>query len=273
MPPTPPVLPYRTDEEDLQRLLAGLARGRSLDQIRSQGFSPKSFDGVLTTAQALALIADKEGSLTEAGRSYTLIKPEYRSGFISAALRSFPPFALALSSALQDGPKPTPLDWLVTWWAAHGYGSSESNRSEAAPVFAKLVEAAGLGRYVQGRKGHPSRIEWLIDALPPPSPEPAAAGSSAPRQPSTLPTARAPARATGSDPSAEGRGATAPTVAGSAAAAPVAAVTASPDGEVGATTVSWLLAPGKEVLLRFPVTLTAAERERVLRLAELLLQS
>jgi hypothetical protein len=262
------ILPYRTDEADLRRLLEARARGRTLDQIRTLGFSPKSFDGVVATATALGLIHDRTAELTPEGRSFAVATDAERAEILARQLRIYPPYSLALDAILlHDGPAPTPLGWLETWWAAHRFGGSESNRAEAAPVFAKLVDAAGLGRYVQGRKGHPSRIEWTADAatlLPVPgsaAPRPADgdAARAATPQPDPVPAPPPPLSPTpvraesGSEEVVHTRSATG------------AASTAA------STELRWHLGPGREVVLRLPAELSTSERDRLRRLLLLLL--
>jgi hypothetical protein len=260
MAPTRNVLPYRTDEADLHRLVAARARGRTLDQVRTLGFSAKSFDGVVTTAQCLSLVSDKNGELTQYGRTYALCSAADRPEKLAHLIRSYLPFSLALDAALlHGGPQPTPLEWLETWWAAHGFGSSESNRAEAAPVFAKLVEFAGLGRYIQGRKGHPSRIEWAADAAPSPA---TSVGAPAAEELEGVEPSRIQASAPpGEMPLRDQR-----------LAAPVLHDSGAEAGhEAGPTALRWTLGPGREVVLHLPAALSRAERERVLRLVELLL--
>jgi hypothetical protein len=254
------VLPYRTDEADLHRLVAARARGRTLDQVRTLGFSAKSFDGVVTTAQCLSLIADKDGTLTQYGRTYALCSTAERPETLALLIRSYLPFSLALDAALlHGGPQPTPLEWLETWWSAHGFGSSESNRSEAAPVFAKLVEFAGLGRYIQGRKGHPSRIEWAADAA---SSSATPVDASAAEETEGVESSLLPAPPPAGEMPLRERLLAAPARDDSGAAA---------GHEPGTTALRWTLAPGREVVLHLPAALSPAERERVLRLVELLL--
>lgn len=155
------LLPYRTDPDDLARWIEARARGRSTDQIRALGFSAKAFEGTVATADALGFLHSQSGELTEAGRRFALSSSEERVRLIREAVLAYEPYALLLEAVLLgDAPAVTDTAWIETWWASHGYGSSESNRSEAGTVFSRLIEEAGFGSYIQGRRGHPSRIEW-----------------------------------------------------------------------------------------------------------------
>jgi hypothetical protein len=155
------VLPYRTDPDDMARWIEARARGRSVEQIRALGFSAKAFEGTVATADALGFVNSQNGELTETGRRFALSGPEERNRLIRDSMLDYEPYALLLEAVLLgDAPTVTDTAWIETWWASHGYGTSESNRSEAGTVFSRLVEAAGFGIYIQGRRGHPSRIEW-----------------------------------------------------------------------------------------------------------------
>lgn len=241
------VLPYRTDADDLHRLLTALARGRTPPQARMLGFSPKGFEGTVTAARALGLISDNSDAPTELGRRYVLAEGAQRVVVLREVLQGYAPYALLLE-AVATGVRTaaTPLDWVQTWWATHGFGSSESNRVEAAPVLARLVESAGLGRYVQGRKGHVSRIEWAADAGRLVA---ATAG----------PAGAPPAPRTGGPPATG-------SLSDASAPSPVA-----PEGEEPTTELRWELAPGRAVQLRLPGRLTPGERRRLRELFELLL--
>jgi hypothetical protein len=247
------VLPYRTDPDDLHRFLVARTRGRPLSQVRTQNFAPKNFEGTLAAVDALALVEDKAGDLSALGRRYAVSNPAERAGLLREILGSFPPYALLLEAILAgDTREPTPLEWIETWWASHRFGSSESNRAEATPVFAKLVEAAGLGTYIQGRKGHVSRIEWTADAtarLHTPSAEP-----------EPLEEVGRPALALS------------PTTSVVTSAADSHADREPERFRPRENLLTWQLSPGREVTLRLPADVTEAERTRLLRLFELLLQ-
>jgi hypothetical protein len=250
----PPTLPYRTDADDLRRFVAARARGRTPGQIRALGFSAKSFEGTAHAAEALALVEDRNGDLSALGRRLALADETQPAEVLRDVVLRYPPFALLAENVLTGaGPSPTPLEWIQTWWATHGFGSSESNRAEAAPVFARLLEAAGFGSFVQGRKGHPSRIEWA----------PAAASLLGLAHPAAAPEADRP-------------NAIAPPRAAEAEPSPPPAAPPPPAGPSrdvpSANEVNWRLAPGRRVLISVPADLTTAEKQKILRLLQLLLE-
>jgi hypothetical protein len=262
-------LPYRVAVDDLRRYVGDLARGRSADQIRSAGFSTKSFEGAATAIESLGLASDRSGALTEMGRRLALADEGDTAAVVQAVIEAFPPYATLLE-AVGGGaaPRPTPLAWVETWWATHGYGSSESNRTEAAPVFAKLVEAAGLGRFVQGRKGRASRIEWGGEAAA------SARSVTAPSRRSRSGPERVGGEA-GPEPRgahvSNGGGSPTPAMDG-AARTSVSTPAAEPPGPApGESVLAWHLAAGRRVVLRVPADLSAAERARLRSLFEVLL--
>jgi hypothetical protein len=256
--PANQVLPYRIDVADLRRFVNARARGRSDAEIRAMGYAPKTFEGTLKSVACLGLLQDKGGALTSLGRRFALAGDEDLADKLSGVLRSYPPYAGLLDTVLEGtGPRPTPLHWIETWWATRGFGSSESNRSEAAPVFARLVESAELGTFVPGRRGHASRIEWLPAAqvrwtgdLRGPAGEPGVRGgrdalAGRPPQPRA-------ARITADSGGVE-------------AGAPIGA-----DPEENSH-ITWEFGPGRRVELRVPGRLSRSEREWLLQLFQLLL--
>jgi hypothetical protein len=246
------VLPYRTDAVELARWLEAGSRGRTPAKIRSLDFGAKAYEGTLGGAQALGFVEPGRTELTESGRAYVLAAPEARVGLLRAAMLAYEPYGLLLEAVFARGAvESTETAWIESWWAEHGYGASATNRAEGAVAFARLADAAGLGSYVQGRRGHPSRIAWSQPreaavsaqawgdlwsaASAAPAPSPAARST-----PATLPAGREAAEEGGSAVAAHNRAGI----------------------ERGA---------GRVAQLRVPAALSAAERERLRELFELLL--
>ena len=160
------VLPYRSGREELDRWIEARARGRDANQIRNVGFPSKTFEGTVATTRALGLVKADGDELTDAGRKYALSSAPERDALLREEIRRFPPYARLLRAALARGAPPvTETAWMERWWATHGFGSSESNRTEAATLLGKLCESAELGTFIPGRRGHPSRVEWSPGAL------------------------------------------------------------------------------------------------------------
>ena len=163
------LLPYRADAGELFAWVEARARGRTTAQIRDDAASAKAREGVALTAAVLGFARD--GELTERGRELALADAPARRAILHRAMLSFPPYAELLAALHERGAARVESGWIEAWWATHGWGGSQSNRQEGIAVLGRLAEHVGLGRYVQGRRGHPTRIEWDLAALaPPPSP-------------------------------------------------------------------------------------------------------
>lgn len=163
-------LPYRTTGDDIERLASALARGRDLEQVQSLFSSSNNFRGTVSAAEQLSLLNPDTEELTSSGKALALGDPEKRKEVLFSAVLDYGPYELLLEAISgegifgEDGDKFTPVEWIEKWWQTNGYGSSQTNRSEGSSSFAKIVEYLGIGEYKQGRRGHPSRIEWTSDA-------------------------------------------------------------------------------------------------------------
>lgn len=251
------VLPYRCDAEDLTRLLEALARGWSLQQVRSLNFSAKTFEGTILTAQLLGLVDAQEEELAALGRRYALASASERQALLLAAMREFEPYGLLLEAIFGgDAQRATEADWIERWWATNGYGSSPSNRAEAATVFGRLAEFVGLGSYIQGRRGHPTRIEW--NAAPPAEPVLPPRRSAEP-EPSTFPI------------TTPAESAPVATAAPAVAAGEAGPVRTSDGDHLQYSTVAIELTAGRHAQITVPSRLTRAEKERLLSLLDLLI--
>jgi hypothetical protein len=163
-------LPYRTTGDDIERLASALARGRDLEQVQSLFSSSNNFRGTVSAAEQLGLLDPDTEELTPPGKALALGDPEKKKEVLFSAVLDYGPYELLLEAISgegifgEDGSEFTPVEWIEKWWHTNGYGSSQTNRSEGSSSFAKIVEYLGVGEYKQGRRGHPSRIEWTSDA-------------------------------------------------------------------------------------------------------------
>lgn len=161
------VLPYKTDGDDLTRLIEACGRGRILKQIQGLGFSEAGFQGTVATAQALGLLDHETDELTESGREYALShNSDRKRAVLLEAILQYEPYDLLLEAIFDQGyQEETTTQWVETWWSTQKYGNSQRNRNEGSTTFAKLIEYVGLGDFVVGRRGRPSRIEWREDVI------------------------------------------------------------------------------------------------------------
>ncbi|HEX6926431.1 MAG TPA: hypothetical protein VF167_13500 [Longimicrobiaceae bacterium] len=156
------VLPYRTDALALSEWLEARARGRSAEQLRSAADSPKAVEGTAAAAAALGFVEPLHGGLTALGEQFALGGAEERRRLLRRAVLAYPPYREVIDALADRGqPVETEVRWIEAFWATRGHGGSESNRREGAAAFGRLVDFAGLGEYVQGRRGRPTRIRWV----------------------------------------------------------------------------------------------------------------
>lgn len=291
----PAVLPYRTNGADLTRWLEARARGAATDRPAALGIAAKSLDGTVEAATSLGLVEEESTDLTALGRRFVLAAGADRTRILRAAMFAFAPYGGVLEAVRDRGDEETEVDWIERWWGTHGHGGSQSNRAEAAASLGRLVEHVGLGAYIPGRRGHPTRIRWDRDALraacpaqagraadpppggardagpgPHPAPDAAPARAGAPAVRSRAPTASPPAaERTGTHPPLG-----IPTVS-APSPAPV-----EPEGGTRAAARSprhsrlvLPLGEGRVAKLSIPAVLTRAEKRRLLSLVELLVEA
>ena len=141
-----------------------------MDQIRSIFTSTSIFQGTASAAAELGLFNAEIVELTEQGKKFAMGGEDTRKRSLLEAILNYEPYELLLEAAFGDGvqeeegKRHTTIEWIEMWWGTNGYGSSQTNRSEGSSAFGNLLGYTGLGTYKQGRRGHPSRIEWLEDS-------------------------------------------------------------------------------------------------------------
>jgi hypothetical protein len=124
-------------------------------------------EGTAAAAGALGFVDATHGGLTSLGERYALAEAGERRPLLREALLRYAPYREMLRALAERGAAgETEVRWVEAWWATRGYGSSESNRREGAAAFGRLADHAGLGEYVPGRRGRPTRIRWAPGALP-----------------------------------------------------------------------------------------------------------
>lgn len=266
------VLPYRTTGDDLVRLVEACARGRDWAQIQALNFSAPGFQGTLVAATALGMLDPDSKELSESGREFALADAEQRKHQLLRGMKAYNPYGLLLEAVFgRPDPAETPLDWILTWWATHDFGNSQTNRDEGSAAFAKFVEYVGLGAYVPGRRGHPTRIRWHETA------EAAVRGRAAARQPHhrelSLPRGAAPPPAPAVERVVQAVPVAAPVREGSAAPRPPAGPPKAVSQVEGRSSMVLTLGPGRTVDLSVPAQVTAAEKQRLISLINLFIST
>lgn len=264
------VLPYRTDALALAEWLTARARGRSAEQLRTAVDSPKAVEGTAAAAVALGFIDAASGALTALGEHFALAEPEERRRLLLERVLAYPPYRETLRALAERGdPAETEVRWIEAFWSTRGHGGSESNRREGAAAFGRLADFAGLGEYIPGRRGRPTRIRWEPGALSRPGggaskgPPPEKAISSE-AEPDLFTAAPAPTPARRTPPAPRSR----PQAPPASQADSPRALTRDPQ-EVNRITIP--LSGEATARVEVPLRLPATEKRRLLDLLELLI--
>lgn len=160
-------LPYKTDDQDVIRLIEAIKRKPDNEKAIKDIYNKSNFE---TSRKALEIlgILDTRLSFSYEGKDLAVERDDSQREklFLKFILR-YPPYGHFLESVSHSSNlSTTDTESVKDYWWKHGYGSSGSNRDEGVVTFGKLVQLAGLGKFVIGRKGQPSRIEWNPNAKP-----------------------------------------------------------------------------------------------------------
>jgi len=271
-------LPYRSDPDDIRRYLVALAQGGGESRFAALGLSTKNHEGVVAAIVALGLAAGRQGPLSDKGRRVAVTESAPDSILTwREVIQDYAPYA-AITGAVESGTAPLPLtlSWIETYWAANGIGNSESNRAEGAATFARIAEAAGYGRFRQGRRGHVSRIEWSGgstegDAGSPPRSTPRRNSTAPPNaRREAVPADRSPP---GTDPGSvvDDIGTGSPGGDASTEGSSGSSVYADPSRAPEPNHIVWEISPGRTLRLSLPPRLTPPEAKRINELLRLLI--
>jgi hypothetical protein len=139
--------------------------------VGGRGRGEKSLEGAAASAAALGLAEPADGTLTPAGRRLALADAGERRELLRAAVLAYPPYRDLFGEIGRRREAVSTAEWIETWWAMRGMGNSASNRREGAATLGRLAQWLGLGAYIPGRRGHPTRIEWTLPGAPPIPPD------------------------------------------------------------------------------------------------------
>lgn len=197
----PSSLPYRFHAEDLLT---------ATETLRVHGSDSRALEAALRSKSVyvkagmdlLGLLDPGTLQLSVLGRELAYGRQDGSHGraFLRILL-SFEPFRNALTHFVASRTEMSDVDSIAAYWGRQGTGISDKNRSEGALVFCHLCNAAGLAKFVVGRSGERSRLQWDPQAS---SQIEEAKGTSSPSVPTeTIPTVdySPPARALVSMPS------------------------------------------------------------------------
>lgn len=160
-------LPYSTDDEDLLRLIEAIKKKPDNEKAIKEIYNKSNFE---TSRKALEIlgILDEQLSFSPAGKELAIEREDSckRELFLKFFLR-YPAYGHFLESIAHSGDLPvteTETESIKDYWWKHNYGSSGNNREDGVVAFGKLLQLTGLGKFMNGRRGKPSRIEWNPDA-------------------------------------------------------------------------------------------------------------
>lgn len=257
------VLPYRTTAEEVVAWVGVRALGKAVGVGALGG--EKNVEGAVATATALGFAAGAALPLTDAGRKLALADPAERRALLRAALLAYPPYRALLAEVRHRGDAVTTAEWVETWWATQGLGNSASNRREGAATLGRLAEWVGLGNYIPGRRGHPTRIEWTLpdaDAVAEPRDPPRAGALTSGGSTGALSGGDAPV---GEVPESVGPESAVP------AASPPSPGEAGFSAGGALNRIAVRLTDGTTARLELPLHLPTAEKRRLLELLDLLI--
>jgi len=165
-------LPYKTDDQDVLRLIEAIKRKPDNEKAIREVYNKANFETSRKTLEILSIL-DERLSFSAEGKELAIEKDDNQREklFLKFFLR-YPPYGHFLESISHNGDlsSTTDTESIKDYWWKHNYGSSTSNREDGIVTFGKLVQLAGLGKFITGRRGQPSRVEWnqnaksLIDA-------------------------------------------------------------------------------------------------------------
>ena len=136
------------------------------DDLRKRVVNPKEIGSSRRAATALGLVKlTQQGKIgaTELGRRLVYAKPEERSDFfLREVLMEFEPYEIPLERILGEHSQPFDLetDAVERVWTLHfKMKHSKDTLDRSALTLLKFLDFAGVGEYLIGRRGKPTRLE------------------------------------------------------------------------------------------------------------------
>lgn len=158
-------LPYKTDDQDVLRLIEAIKRKPDNEKAIKEIYDKSNFETSRKALEILGILNDRL-SFSGNGRELAIGKDDnQREKLFLRILLNYPPYGHFLESLSHSGNlSTTDTESIKDYWWKHEYGSSISNREDGVVTFGKLLQLAGIGTFVTGRRGQPSRIEWNANA-------------------------------------------------------------------------------------------------------------
>ncbi len=158
-------LPYGTDDEDILRLIEAIKRKAENEKAIREIYDKSNFETSRKALETLGIL-DSQFGFSPSGKELAVEKDERRRQKVFLELfLNYPPYGHFLESVSHAGELTiTTTESVKDYWWKHNYGTSGNNREDGVVAFGKLLRLAGLGKFVIGRRGKLSRIEWTPDA-------------------------------------------------------------------------------------------------------------
>lgn len=161
------VLPAHTTAENLLALLDAYRRkpGKEDEAKVIFGKGTKLYNSTKAALRAFKLINENDCGFTKLGRNVAFSTDEEKKKVLLRFMSSYFPYESLLANILQKSPVASTESTIIeNFWGKFGQGSNQRNLEGASNLFGNMVEYVGLGTYVIGRRGKPTRIEWVSNA-------------------------------------------------------------------------------------------------------------
>lgn len=158
-------LPYKTDDQDILKLIEAIKRKPDNEKAIKEIYNKTNFENSRKALEVLGIL-DGRLDFSSQGKELAVERDDSQRErlFLQVFLR-YPPYGHFLESVSQaNSLSTTDTKMVQDYWWKHNYGSSGNNREDGVVTFGKLCQLAGLGKFVPGRKGLLSRIEWKPEA-------------------------------------------------------------------------------------------------------------
>ncbi|MEG2013711.1 MAG: hypothetical protein RR063_11000 [Anaerovoracaceae bacterium] len=152
-------LPYGTTSDNIVKLLDAIKNKQGDEKGIKAVYTGAKFDSTQASLETLKIISGL--SLTNIGKciAFETDQNKKSAAYLKAVL-DYAPYEYFLTYIMQgNSVSETDVEALKNYWGKNGYGTA-NNRSEAAPVCFSILQLAGLGAYIIGRKGKSTRFVW-----------------------------------------------------------------------------------------------------------------
>ncbi|USD83472.1 hypothetical protein M5E02_03355 [Bacillus safensis] len=157
-------LPYGTSWENILKLLEAIKKKQGDEKGIRAVFTGAKIDNTRKTMETLGLVSGFDFKQMGKELAYETNDEKRKQIFLKVIL-SYQPYELFLSRLDdKDFFEETELEEVKNFWGKHDFGVSPNNRNEAANVFGSFIQLSGLGEFITGRRGKPTRIQWNSEA-------------------------------------------------------------------------------------------------------------